>query len=84
MGKGEMLTNRDVNKCLHKLSKISFLCILNISGLISISGHETWDQLFLYVVFSICFVFHREGVYSTGGWWYLSWGGGNRIKHVVP
>ena len=49
LGKGEMLTNREVNKFVHNICDKLFVCI---------SAHETWDTLhvafiFLFTVFGM-------------------------------
>ena len=48
LGKGKMLTNRDVNKLVDNLREISFLCIWNISGIFHFSS---WNQHFTCCVY---------------------------------
>ncbi|XP_052314013.1 rho-related GTP-binding protein RhoF-like isoform X2 [Oncorhynchus keta] len=43
LGKGKMLTNRDINTFVDNLREISFLCIWNISGIFHFSS---WNQHF--------------------------------------
>lgn len=53
LDKGEMLTNRDVNKCVHKMREISVLCLCTFSGILLFQfmkhGTNTLDVEFIFL-----------------------------------
>ncbi|KAK6327376.1 hypothetical protein J4Q44_G00030210 [Coregonus suidteri] len=68
-GNGEMLTNRDVNKFVHKiLEKLAFVRMENSWNLIS--AHETWDQhftccVYIFVQYSLLFYYKYSSIQSS-------------------
>ena len=58
LGKGEILTNRDVNKFVHNILEKYIFCLYRTSLVSFILTHETWDQHFtccgnIFVQYSI-------------------------------
>ena len=66
LGKGEMLTNRDVNQFAHNLRENAYGKIL----VYLISAHETWDQhytcciLYLFSVIWVLFILTAPNMLS--------------------
>jgi hypothetical protein len=52
LGKGEMLTNRNVNKCVHQIcQKIHFFCARNISGIFYFSSWNMGPTLYMLCLY---------------------------------
>jgi hypothetical protein len=88
LGEGEMLTNRDVYKFVHKNIEKQYFCAYGTFLESFISAHDTWEQLFtcgvyIFVQYSYhikphtCTVYHAQYLFS---WFILD----DLIKYFVP